>query len=169
MAFSRDNISIAPAQITIDATVIGYTEVPFDFFPEVQLEPLFTEQLGLEPFDYIYLGTAAFGTTVLMQYDTASMKGPGGGFVSGSTITVPGSTVKAGERASEISGMTGEVVVTPLKVNAKRPKLTIYNAVLTTPKGAALRWGSRITLGTPLMVMAIRDGSDQLYKLEPSA
>lgn len=169
MSLSRANISIAPAYITLGGTNIGYTEVPFDWFPEEQLEPLFVEQLGLEPFDYIHLGFASFGTTTLMQYDGDAMAAAYGGFQSAGTVTVPGATVKAGMRATEIAGKTGQIVVTPIKTGTMRPKLTIYNGVLAVPKGAAQRWGSRATLGTPIIILAIRDGSDQIFKEEPSA
>lgn len=169
MTLNRDAIAIQPCQVSAFGSDLGYTDTPFEWYPEIGWDPIFTEQLGIEPADFDYLGIAAYGTVRLMQYDAATMAAAFGPWNSSKTTTYPNASVLAGMAATEITGATGALVVTPTKTAARRQKLTVYNGLITVARGAQLRWGQRLNVGIPLMVFALRDGSGNGWKIEPSA
>lgn len=168
MTLDRAAICIQPCVISVGGNDIGYTDTPFEWYPEVVWEPILTEQLGVEPVDFEFQGVAAYGTVRLMQYDTNAMNALLKPWNSSKTATYPNASVVAGMSATELSA-TQALIVTPTKTAAKRQKLTIYNGLVTVARGAQFRWAQRANVGMPLIVFALRDGSGNGWKLEPSA
>lgn len=165
----RSALCIQPATVTFGGVDIGYTESGFEFYPEPQWDALFAEEFGKEPLDFVFNGYAAFGSCLLMEYKAGSMAAAFGAINSSKTATYPTAAVKIGMRATEISGATGALVVTPIASTANRIKLTLYNALGMISRGAAQRWAQRASVGIPVMFFALRDGSGNSWKEEPVA